>query len=64
MTFLCVADDRDFPGGEGESKFSGRATEEDLLTQNARHIFGIEPYDIPEDATPGAVEVLNFARQI
>jgi hypothetical protein len=36
---------RDFPGGEGESKFVGRATTDDLKTLEGRRMFGFEEFD-------------------
>jgi len=35
----------DFPGGEGESKFTGRATALDVKTPKGRQILGLEPFD-------------------
>ncbi|KIJ08600.1 hypothetical protein PAXINDRAFT_172871 [Paxillus involutus ATCC 200175] len=34
----------DFPGGEGESKFSGRATPQDITTRRGRQAMGFEPF--------------------
>ncbi|KAJ3781462.1 hypothetical protein GGU10DRAFT_366649 [Lentinula aff. detonsa] len=35
----------DFPGGEGESKFVGRATKEDIRTISGRQAYGFEPFE-------------------
>lgn len=56
--------DRDFPGGEGESAFVGRATLENVRTSEGRRMLGFEPYDIPRDATPGATQVLKMANTL
>ena len=55
---------RDFPGGEGESTFTGRASLADVYTSEARRILGLEPYDIPAVATPGAMQVLKIANAV
>jgi len=35
----------DFPGGEGESRFIGRASVEDITTPFGRQVYGFEPFD-------------------
>ena len=37
-------DPSDFPGGEGESKFTGRANTEDIQTSGSRQVLGLEPF--------------------
>ncbi|KAL0580982.1 hypothetical protein V5O48_001074 [Marasmius crinis-equi] len=45
----------DFPGGEGESKFVGRATVDDITTKFGKQAYGFEPFD----ATSPFVEKAN-----
>ncbi|KAF9461838.1 hypothetical protein BDZ94DRAFT_1262752 [Collybia nuda] len=47
----------DFPGGEGESKFVGRAKPEDLGTPEARKMFGFERLE--SGLNPGCAEEAN-----
>lgn len=42
---------RDFPGGEGESKFIGRGTIEDMQNREGRQLLGFEPFDASPDTT-------------
>ena len=35
---------RDFPGGEGESKFVGRATPHDIQNREGREMYGLEKF--------------------
>lgn len=35
---------RDFPGGSGESTFTGRATAQDITTSQGRRALGFEPF--------------------
>ena len=44
MILLCI---RDFPGGEGESRFIGRATVKDIPTAEGRRMFGFEKFEEP-----------------
>lgn len=55
---------RDFPGGEGEARFVGRGVAGDVHTVEGRRVLGIEPYEVPEGATPGTVEAIEAARRI
>jgi hypothetical protein len=34
----------DFPGGDGESRFTGRANADDVQTSEARQALGLEPF--------------------
>jgi len=45
LNFLSGHPAPDFPGGEGESKFVGRATVEDVETSEGRRMLGIEAFD-------------------
>ena len=66
--FLILTDSavtRDFPGGEGEARFIGRATlEDDVCTLEARRALGVEPYEVPAGAAPGVVAALEGARAV
>jgi len=44
VNFLLGLPAPDFPGGEGESKFSGRANAEDVQTSEGRQVLGLEPF--------------------
>lgn len=55
---------RDFPGGEGETNFKGRATPDDVKGSEARTLFGLEPYGVPEGATKGVKETIEQANMI
>ncbi|TFK50762.1 DUF1479-domain-containing protein [Heliocybe sulcata] len=54
----------DFPGGEGESRFTGRATPEDIKTLAGRRLLGLAPFETPADATEGARKVIEEANKI
>ena len=47
---------RDFPGGEGESLFVGRASVQDIRTREGRQAMGFEPFMIP----PGMTNSTSF----
>jgi len=51
----------DFPGGEGESKFVGRGSIEDILTDEGRWMYGFEKYiaDPNKSLHLGFVEKVN-----
>ncbi|KAF4508054.1 hypothetical protein G6O67_004486 [Ophiocordyceps sinensis] len=54
----------DFPGGQGESRHVGRPTEEMMrgwTTAVGRQAFGLEKFDVREDALPGEREVVEKA---
>ncbi|KAJ3479738.1 hypothetical protein NLI96_g8844 [Meripilus lineatus] len=53
----------DFPGGEGEKSFKGRATIDDVAL-NARTLFGFEPFTVPPGATQGSAETIENANRI
>ena len=55
---------RDFPGGEGESKFAGCPTVKDVKTSEGRKVLGIEPYDIPDGLEEGEREAIRRANGI
>ncbi|KZT27114.1 DUF1479-domain-containing protein [Neolentinus lepideus HHB14362 ss-1] len=54
----------DFPGGEGESRFTGRATPEDIKTVAGRRLLGLAPFEIPVNATEGERKVIEEANKI
>ncbi|RDB20698.1 Uncharacterized protein YbiU [Hypsizygus marmoreus] len=58
LNFVAGLPAPDFPGGEGESKFVGHASVDDLATQDARRMFGFEKFEdgISKDA--------NFAKKV
>ncbi|TXT15591.1 hypothetical protein VHUM_00094 [Vanrija humicola] len=43
----------DFPGGEGEQNFRGRATERDVPGDTARQAMGIEPFEVAKGMPAG-----------
>lgn len=49
----------DFPGGVGESGFLGRATPQDITTQQGRQATGFEPFVATSDANGALVEEAN-----
>ncbi|KAF9218717.1 DUF1479-domain-containing protein, partial [Gyrodon lividus] len=49
----------DFPGGEGESKFSGRATPHDITTRQGRQAMGFEPFVATGSGNAVLVEEAN-----
>ncbi|THG99240.1 hypothetical protein EW026_g3068 [Hermanssonia centrifuga] len=54
----------DFPGGEGETNFKGRGTVEDVRTAEARRLFGMERFNVPDNTTPGESKVIQQANSI
>ena len=54
ISLLC----RDFPGGEGESKFTGRATVEHIPTLEGRRMFGFERFEGEEEFVKKCNELL------
>jgi len=50
--FLLGLPAPDFPGGKGESSFTGRATAEDVHSPAARRILGLEPF--PDTSRSGS----------
>jgi hypothetical protein len=57
--FLLGLPAPDFPGGEGESKFTGRATPEDAQTSAARQILGLERFADTSGPASGVVSEAN-----
>lgn len=62
--FLLGFPPSDFPGGEGESRFKGRAIPEDVRNVEGCRILGFAPFDVPQDATEGARMVIEEANSI
>ncbi|KAF9047646.1 hypothetical protein BJ165DRAFT_1344281, partial [Panaeolus papilionaceus] len=60
INFLSGLPAPDFPGGEGESKFVGRGTPEDILTDEGRRMLGLETIQV--DAKKGLGE--EFVRKV
>ncbi|GAA5948574.1 hypothetical protein JCM21900_005177 [Sporobolomyces salmonicolor] len=54
----------DFPGGEGESRFEGRATEKDIEGEAARRAMGYAPFVAREGETAGGKKVTEEANRI
>ena len=44
--------------------FEGRGTPEDVKGIEAKRLFGIEPYEVPADATPGVKAAIEQANLI
>ncbi|TIA86916.1 hypothetical protein E3P99_03540 [Wallemia hederae] len=55
---------RDFPGGDGESRFVGRMNPEDVEAGPSRQLLGLEPFPIPPGASPGAKRTVKKANEI
>ncbi|KAH7917897.1 DUF1479-domain-containing protein [Leucogyrophana mollusca] len=51
----------DFPGGEGESKFTGRATVQDISSREGRQALGFEPLTA---STSSSIELIDEANKI
>ena len=55
IPFLVVSNplfyNRDFPGGEGESKFIGRGTPADISSPEGRRMFGFDKFTTNEGAS-------------
>ena len=58
ISFIFI---RDFPGGEGESKFVGRATPQDIQNREGREMYGLEMFSPGSEKGPQAefVEKIN-----
>ncbi|KAL6305120.1 hypothetical protein BKA93DRAFT_817078 [Sparassis latifolia] len=54
----------DFPGGDGESRFFGRATTEDVEGVEGRRLLGLEPFEVPSGATAAEVKLIHAANSI
>lgn len=63
-TFLSGVPPPDYPGGKGESGFTGRATDGDLKTPEARRGMGFERFVVAENATEGEQIVIRAANDI
>ncbi|KAJ3505316.1 hypothetical protein NLJ89_g7485 [Agrocybe chaxingu] len=63
INFLAGLPAPDFPGGEGESKFVGRGTIDDISTQEGRRMFGLELFtdEAAKGLSPTFVEKVNHA---
>ncbi|KAH9935185.1 DUF1479-domain-containing protein [Epithele typhae] len=60
-TFLKGLPAPDFPGGEGESRFVGRGTSEDVTTVEGRRTLGLEPFSYPPAASEGERRMIDLA---
>ncbi|CAL1711617.1 unnamed protein product [Somion occarium] len=54
----------DFPGGEGEAGFKGRATVDDVASGLGRRLLGLEPFEVPSNASAGVAKVIKQANAI
>ncbi|KAF8161499.1 hypothetical protein B0H34DRAFT_654175 [Crassisporium funariophilum] len=63
INFLAGLPAPDFPGGEGESKFVGRGTVDDIKNPEGRRLYGLEPFtaDGANGLQPDFVEKVNKA---
>lgn len=57
---------RDFPQGEGESKFSGRFTAADIVQDDidGRRVLGLAPFEITPQETAGGAKVIEEANRM
>lgn len=53
----------DFPGGDGEKFFEGRATVDDV-DPAARSMFGLQPFTIPPGGSEGSLETIKKANTV
>lgn len=49
----------DFPGGQGESKFTGRVGEEAILSDEGRRAMGLAPFDVDDAQNEGEKKLLQ-----
>ncbi|TFK88040.1 DUF1479-domain-containing protein [Polyporus arcularius HHB13444] len=63
-TFLQGLPSPDFPGGEGESQFVGRATLEDIAHADGRRILGFEPFEVGRFVNEGERKAVISANDI
>ncbi|OSX59833.1 hypothetical protein POSPLADRAFT_1048300 [Postia placenta MAD-698-R-SB12] len=54
----------DFPGGEGESKFIGRATANDVKSLDGQRLFGLAPFEVPPAATQGEARLIETVNSL
>lgn len=55
---------RDFPGGEGESRFIGRGTVDDVKHMDGRRMLGFEPFKYSSFVNDGERKAINAANEI
>ncbi|RPD60796.1 DUF1479-domain-containing protein [Lentinus tigrinus ALCF2SS1-6] len=63
-TFLRGLPSPDFPGGEGESQFVGRARLEDITHADGRRILGFEPFEYDSYVNEGERKAVISANEI
>ncbi|KAH9925701.1 hypothetical protein B0H21DRAFT_141575 [Amylocystis lapponica] len=63
-TFTHGLPPSDYPGGEGEALFSGRATPDDVQSLEGRRVVGMEPSEIPAGADEKEAELIRAANAI
>lgn len=54
----------DFPGGEGESRFVGRGTVEDIAHPDGRRVLGFEPFKYASFVNEGERRAISAANEI
>ncbi|GAA6037624.1 hypothetical protein JCM8097_006148 [Rhodosporidiobolus ruineniae] len=55
---------QDFPGGEGETRFVGRGSEKDILSEDGRKAIGYKPFEPAQNETEGGRRVIEEANKI
>ena len=55
---------RDFPGGEGESRFVGRGTVDDITHTDGRRMLGFEPFKYASFVNEGERKAITAANEI
>ncbi|KAL0564938.1 hypothetical protein V5O48_017096 [Marasmius crinis-equi] len=61
-TFVAGLPAPDFPGGEGESRFTGRVKPEDIASKEGRQAIGLESFVFDEDANDSKKQ--EFFREV
>ncbi|KAH7915082.1 DUF1479-domain-containing protein [Hygrophoropsis aurantiaca] len=59
INFLYGYPAPDFPGGEGESNFNGRATTQDIASREGRQALGFEPFEPSPSSNSRLVDEAN-----
>ncbi|KAF9817058.1 hypothetical protein IEO21_03640 [Rhodonia placenta] len=54
----------DFPDGEGESMFVGRATANSVETLDGQRLFGLAPFEVPFDAMQGEARLIETVNSL
>ncbi|TIB72434.1 DUF1479-domain-containing protein [Wallemia mellicola] len=64
QTFKKGLPGKDFPQGEGESRFVGRMDPNDVLSKSSRQMLGLERFTMPDQATPGEKSAIEKSNNV